>query len=442
MSKPTDLSGWGRYPRAACRLHRVRDQAGLARLVADGPVIARGMGRAYGDAALNSGSTLDMRGLNRMLDFDPETGRLCAEAGVALGDIIATFLPRGWFPAVTPGTKFVTLGGMIAADVHGKNHHVDGSVGRFVDWIDIMVADGSLQRCSRTENPDLFDRTLGGMGLTGVIVRAAMRLRRVETGWIRQNSVICRDLDAVMEAFEAARDTTYSVAWIDCLARGAEMGRSVLMLGEHAVRGELAERDRPFDIRLRRTIRLPLDLPAGVLNAMAARAFNAVYYRAAARSHGHRIVDWDRFFYPLDAVQDWNRAYGRRGFVQYQCVIPTDRAAGALRYLLGEIAGSGQGAFLAVLKLLGEQRGGISFPMPGYTLALDFPASTGALDLLDRLDPIVTDHGGRFYLAKDARLTARTLASADSRTASFGETRLTLGEAGRFQSQLSNRLGI
>ena len=442
MSALAELHGWGRFPRLPARLRPIRDEGDLRAAVAGGRVVARGNGRAYGDSAIGQGTTLDMRRMNRMLAFDPATGVLEAEAGVLLGDVIDAFLPRGWFPAVTPGTKFVTLGGAIAADVHGKNHHVDGSFGAFVDWIDVMGADGTVTRAAPNGNSDLFGWTVGGMGLTGVILRAAIRLRRVESGWIRQRTIAAPDLDAALAAFEASADATYSVAWIDCLAGGAGLGRSLLMLGEHAAADEVpaAFRDRPFDVPARRRRTVPLDAPSAALNRWTLRAMNGAYWRRGTRAPSRSVVDWDSYFYPLDAILGWNRVYGRRGFVQFQCVLPPDRARAGLRALLAETSRTGQGSFLAVLKRLGAQASRFSFPMDGYTLALDFPATPSVMALLERLDAIVLDHGGRFYLAKDARMAAETLRRADPRAADFRAMRAGAGLTEGFASAQSGRL--
>lgn len=440
------LSGWGRYHPQDCRVDRPRDAAGVAARLAggDGRAVARGNGRSYGDSALHPEGTIDMRGMDRMLAFDAATGVLVAEAGVQLDAVIATFLPRGWFPWVTPGTRFVTLGGAIAADVHGKNHHIHGGFGNFVDWVDVMGADGRVTRCGPDENPDLFDATLGGMGLTGVILRCALRLRRVETGWIRQRTIATPGLDATLAAFEAQGAATYSVAWIDCLARGGALGRSLLTLGEHAGAGDLAP-GQPLQPPARARLRMPLDAPGFALNRFSVRAFNRAYHArgaaAAVRAGGSALVGWDSYFYPLDAIGDWNRMYGRRGFVQYQCVLPLDRSAPGLRQLLERISASGLGSFLAVLKRLGPQgRGRLSFPMEGYTLALDFPATAAALSLLRGLDAVTLAHGGRFYLAKDARLSPETLRRADPRTEDFHQMRRGAGLSARFASLQSERL--
>ena len=438
-----DLSGWGRYPRIEGRRIPVRDEDGLRAAIADGPVIARGNGRSYGDAAAQVAGTLDMRRMNRMLDFDADTGVLTAEAGVILGDVIAAFLPRGWFPPVTPGTKLVTLGGMIAADVHGKNHRRDGTIGRHVVWVEVMGADGALRRASRSENPDLFAATIGGMGLTGVILRCALQLAPVQTGWIRQEMIPTPDLDAAMEVFE--RDAAqYAVAWFDCLATGADLGRSLVILGDHAEPSALPanRRTEPFDVPVRKARRVPVDAPGFALNKYTLRAFNALYYRVNAGKAGRSVVDWDSYFYPLDAVHEWNRIYGQRGFAQYQVVLPLEASRDGLRALLDAIAAAQQGSFLAVLKRLGPEEGQFSFPMEGYTLALDFPVSPAALRLLDRLDAITLDHGGRYYLAKDSRVPAEVLHKADPRAGEFARARQAAGYAGVFASAQSERLKL
>lgn len=410
--------------------------------VAEGSLIARGNGRAYGDSALSNLNTVDMRSFNRMLKFDPTTGQLVAEAGVLLQDVIATLLPQGWFPSVTPGTKFVTIGGMIASDVHGKNHHKDGSFGAFVDWIDVLGLDGKISRCSPDEKADLFAWTLGGMGLTGVIVRAAFRLRRVATGWIRQRTIPTVDLAATMAAFEEHQEATYSVAWIDCLSTDAALGRSVVTIGEHATLDELPDdrRGSPFVTPLRRRLTVPLDAPAFLLNRRNVRAFNALYYRAGLKRAGDSLTDWDSYFYPLDAVLGWNRIYGRRGFAQFQCALPLATSREGLGQMLTTISAAGKGSFLAVLKRLGPQAAGLSFPMEGYTLALDFPANPATLALMTELDRIAVAHQGRFYLAKDSRMTPTTLRRSDPRVETFQDMRTAAKMPQTFSSSQSERL--
>lgn len=439
------LSGWGRYPVMDARAYRPRNVEALRQLVVSEPnLIARGNGRAYGDSAINTCATVETHHINRMIAFDSASGQLTAEAGVRLGDIIAAFLPRGWFPMVTPGTKFVTLGGAIAADVHGKNHHRDGSFRGCVDWIDVMGPDGDIRRCSPQDAASLFDHTLGGMGLTGIIMRAAIRLRPVETAWIRQTTIATPNLKAAMAAFEAAQDATYSVAWIDCLGSGCKLGRSLMMLGEHAALADLSppQAQVPFQIKSKRKLSVPMDFPAFTLNSLTVRAFNALYYWAGARKTGTQLVDWDSYFYPLDAILGWNRIYGRNGFAQFQCALPLSRSEAGLTELLFEINKSGFGSFLAVLKRFGKQDSAFSFPMEGYTLALDFPVTPKALTFLERLDQITIAHGGRFYLAKDSRMTSATLRASDPRATDFQAHRDMQGFTSRFQSAQSKRLAL
>jgi FAD/FMN-containing dehydrogenase len=389
-------------------------------------------------------NTVHMRHFNRMISFNDSTGVLVAETGVLAADIIDSFLPRGWFLPVTPGTKFVTLGGMIAADVHGKNHHVDGSFGNFVDWIEVMEPDGSVTRCSARKNAALFDWTVGGMGLTGVILRAALRLRPVDTAWIRQNLQPTADLEETIDAFEAAQEATYSVAWIDCLSRGAQQGRSLVMLGEHATLEDLPKprRRRPYETRRKRKLSVPLTPPAVLMNGLTVRTFNSLYYWNGTRNAGTGLVDWDSYFYPLDAILNWNRIYGRRGFAQFQCVLPLDASRAGLQALLGAISQAGAGSFLAVLKRMGPQQRRFSFPMEGYTLALDFPVSPRTLRLMERLDDITLAHGGRFYLAKDSRMSADTLRRSDPRTEDFLKMRQSKARQTAFASAQSERLAL
>ncbi|HZH25742.1 MAG TPA: FAD-binding oxidoreductase [Azospirillaceae bacterium] len=437
------LSGWGRFPRIECRTVTARTTEDAVRAVGGAHgLIARGNGRSYGDAALNPHRTLCMRGMDRMLAFDPETGVLTCEAGVLLADILDVFVPRGWFPPVTPGTKLVTVGGMIAADVHGKNHHKAGSFGDHVVGLDLLMADGRIVTCGPDQRPDLFHATRGGMGLTGVILRASVRLIPIETAYIRQETLRANDLDEIMGLFEASAGWTYSVAWIDCLARGARLGRSVLYRGEHARADDLPPdmRADPMSVKRKRSLTVPLDLPGFTLNRWTVGAFNELYWRRGVPRE--TLVDYDTFFYPLDAILEWNRIYGRSGFVQYQCVLPKAASAAGLRSLLQTIAAAGNASFLAVLKLFGSQEGMMSFPMEGYTLALDFPASSATMGLLLDLDAIVADHGGRLYLAKDARMGASMLRRGYPAIDRFQALRAAAGLDQVFRSAQSERLGL
>lgn len=439
------LSGWGKFPVIDATVHAPKTLESLRDLIAENPsVIARGSGLAYGDSAINRAATIEMKHLNRMLEFDPERGQLTAEAGVLLGDIISVFLPKGWFPLVTPGTKYVTLGGAIAADVHGKNHHKVGSFRTCVDWIEVMGSNGEVSRCEPGLNSELFEYTLGGMGLTGVILRAAIRLQPVETAWIRQVTKPAYNLKEAMDIFETEKDATYSVAWIDCLAHGASLGRSLIMLGEHAATSDLspAHACEPYLIPIKRKLTIPFDFPKFTLNSFTVRNFNWFYYRSGTKRTNPQLVDWDSYFYPLDAIRSWNRVYGRHGFAQFQCVFPLATSKAGLTALLQAIEIAGEGSFLAVLKRFGPQSSRFSFPMEGYTLALDFPVTRKSLLLLEDLDRITVTYGGRFYLAKDSRMSAKTLRESDSRTENFEKMREAEGWFGRFSSAQAERLSI
>ncbi len=437
------LAGWGNYPRLDVALRRARGEAALTEMVTGtASLIARGNGRAYGDAALNPKLTLSMLNHDRLLAFDPVSGRLTCEAGVLLSDLIHIFLPHGWFVPVTPGTRLVTVGGMIAADVHGKNHHGHGSFGRHVESLRLISGDGRVLSCSRDTHPELFRATIGGMGLTGVISDATFRLMPVETVHIRQETVVAGNLEAAMAAFEDSAGWTYSVAWIDCLARGARAGRALLYRGEHARRDELpaALRAAPLRLPSRRRWRLPVDVPEFLLNRFSVAAFNELYWRKG-QAAGRGLIDLETYFYPLDGILDWNRGYGRSGFLQYQCVLPLPASRSGLALLLERIAAEGTGSFLAVLKLFGAgdvDGGWLSFPMAGYTLALDFPATAGNFALLTELDAIVADHGGRLYLAKDARMGTALLRQGYG----DGLERFLTRRDARFHSVLSQRLGL
>ncbi|MEQ9316232.1 MAG: FAD-binding oxidoreductase [Henriciella sp.] len=445
MSKDERICGWGRHPVICGPMARPVDQRALEKtLKAHDRVIARGNGRSYGDSSFSSSGTVSILNLDHMLDFDESTGLFTCEAGVMLGDVIKAVLPAGWFPPVTPGTKYVTIGGMIAANVHGKNSVKDGAFGDYVEWLDLMVAAGGVVRCSRDENEELFLATIGGMGLTGIILRACFKLKQVETAWIRQTRIVAPNLDSLMSAFDAHENATYRVAWIDVLQKGEGLGRGLLDVAEHAKLDELPEKRRstPFETKTRRDKQVPFTLPISPLNGFTVRAFNALHYRLGSMSSGERLVDWDTYFYPLDALLHWNRIYGRKGFAQYQCVIPTEASRGALRELLSTIANANNGSFLAVLKQLGDTIGLLSFPMMGYTLALDFPWSKRTAELLEKLDEIVIRHGGRIYLAKDSRIPAASFDDMQKAGSAMKSYREKTGAATAFASLQSERLAL
>lgn len=431
-----ELSGWGRVPTVTCRVFRPerdRDLAGLH------GVLPRGFGRSYGDASLDGVRGVAFTGrLNRMLAFDETTGLLEAEAGLSLGEIAGVFLPRGWFLPVTPGTKFVSLGGAIAGDVHGKNHHVDGSFSRHVEAFELLCPDGQRRLCSRREHARFFFATIGGMGLTGLVTRVQVRLRRVAGPWMRVRHLPARNLEEILGLLtDTGIAEPYSVAWIDCLARNQHLGRSVLMVGDHA------EGPKPAPaVRLSPGLEVPFDLPSWVLNPLAIRAFNEVYFRRQSIRTAPFLSTTDAFFYPLDSLGHWNRMYGRRGFIQYQCVLPEREAPAGIQSLLERISAAGAASFLAVLKRLGPQGEGLlSFPMPGFTLALDLPFKGAETARLVRdMDAEVLKLGGRLNLCKDSCLAPETFRAMYPAFDQWLEVKQQLDPDWILQSEMSRRL--
>jgi len=443
------LGGWGLLTGEDCHVTRPETLDQLREAVVRGPqsaYISRGFGRSYGDPAINKNhGVIDHTRLNRMLAFDPGTGVIEAEAGVELGEVVTHLRPRGWTLAVTPGTRFVTLGGAIAADVHGKNHHVDGSFANFVDRFSLLTANGETVNCSRTENSDVFWATVGGMGLTGVILSAVIRLKRVETSFCKVITVRRANLDSCLEHFaEVANHHRYSVAWVDCLARGKRLGRSVIMTGDDAVVDDLPPklRNRPLATAKKRQLRVPFFAPEIVLNPLSVAALNATYW--STQQDGQQVVDMDSYFYPLDSVLDWNRVYGRRGFIQYQALLPPETSRQGLIELLEAISNARAASFLAVLKTTGPASGApLSFLRPGHTLALDLPNTGSRLRrLTQKLDDILLRLGGRLYLAKDAITTAEAFQAMYPELAGFRLIKDRLDPNRRFLSSQARRLGI
>ncbi|MGE3508944.1 MAG: FAD-binding oxidoreductase [Vicinamibacterales bacterium] len=410
----------------------------LEAITADVP-LTRGLGRAYGDAALPAPGDLLVAGstlADRILHFDPDTGEISVEAGVSLDQLYRTLLPRGWFTPVTPGTRFVTLGGMVAADVHGKNHHVDGCFGRHVTALRMRVADGCVLTCSRAEHHDLFLATLGGMGLTGHILEVTFRMVRVPSPWIYQEALRVPDIDAFLEALRAsAASWPMTVGWIDCLTKGPRMGRGVLLRGRWAEPGE-APRSFPS---VSDPIDVPFVLPMGVLGIATDRVFNELLYRLPRRRTS--IVSAKEFFYPLDVAGEWHRAYGPHGFVQYQCVLPAAGGHGAVRRFL-DVVTSGHGAsFLCVIKDCGPEGDGLlSFPKPGTSIALDLAMRPDTQGLIDRMNERVLAEGGRIYLAKDALTRPEHFRAMETRLDRFEAVRRTWDPHGRIRSAQSVRL--
>jgi len=401
---------WGRYPRAEQEVVRLWSRHDLlTREAIDGKTaLPRGNGRSYGDSCLNDGGMLiDARGLDHFIAFDPATGILRCEAGVLLADILKLAVPKGWFVSATPGTQLITVGGAIANDVHGKAHHRDGTFGRHVHCFELLRSDGSRLLCSPSENPEWYRATIGGLGLTGVILWAEIVLKRISNPYIDSETIKCANLEEFFEASaDSDKDYEYTVAWLDCTARGRGLGRALFSRGNHAP----ASRRKTLTAPGRR-LTFPFEPPVSLVNGLTLRAFNKLYYHRQQKRRQQAIVHYVPFFYPLDGVLEWNRLYGPNGFFQYQCVVPKSGGQDAARELLECISNSGEGSFLAVMKMFGDIKspGILSFPCAGVTLAVDFPnRGQRTLALMERLDAVVREAGGRVYPAKDARMSAES----------------------------------
>ena len=431
----TTISGWGGYPTQKAQLIAPLSlSAYKTHIQQEEAVIARGMGRSYGDSA-NAATVLQTTYCDHFIAFDTATGLLTVEAGVTLRDILKVTVKHGWFLPVTPGTSFVTVGGAIASDVHGKNHHVAGTFGQHVVSMTVLLGTGEVVTTSPTQLPDLFHATCGGMGLTGVILMAAIQLIPIKSAYINQRTIKAESIEAACEAFEANSIATYSVAWIDCFTTGKHLGRSVLMVGEHSDSGGL-------DLAIKAPITVPFHTPAALLNGVTMRAFNTAYWAKAAHNKSQTIPLLP-YFYPLDAIGGWNKLYGKAGFVQYQFVLPKADGVANMRKVLTQIAQSGAGSFLAVLKQFGPANQNLlSFPIEGYTLALDFKMSPSVIDLLHGLDDMVADMGGRVYLTKDAVMREASFKTTYPKWQEFEAVRQKYGAIGKFASAQSKRMGL
>ena len=400
------FESWGRYPKLTASVRPLN-------WINDFPISDKnhpttqlpvGMGRSYGDVCLLQGGTLlATRGLNRLLSFDDRTGLLQCESGVTLAEILTFAVPRGWFLPVTPGTKYVTVGGAIANDIHGKNHHVAGTFGCHVPLFELLRSDGTRLLCTPTSNADWFAATIGGLGLTGLISWAEIQLRPIVSRNIRYEGIKFHGVDEFLELSSFGSRAEYSVAWIDCISRGKNFARGIYMMGDHS---ELPD---PLLPTPEPRLSVPFDFPGWALSHPAMRVFNELYYRKQLRRHVSTLVDYEPFFYPLDKVLHWNRIYGHRGFLQFQCVVPFADGRVSIQQILHAIADSGLGSFLAVLKVMGDppSPGLMSFPAPGITLALDIPIRSDiTFRLFDRLAEMTRDAGGKLYPAKDACMTA------------------------------------
>ncbi|MCD0454998.1 FAD-binding oxidoreductase [Chryseobacterium sp. LC2016-27] len=400
------VTNWGNFPIVEKEMRSEDSFRKIKEFLQDhNEVIARGNGRCYGDASLGE-SIFSTKKLNKFISFDRLNGIIECESGVLLSEVLEISVPQGYFLYVTPGTKMISVGGAIASDVHGKNHHSEGCFSEYVIDFKLMTENGNIIICSKEENSDKFYATIGGMGLTGIILSARFKLKNIETAYIRQESIKAENLEEIFRLFEESESWTYTVAWIDCLQKGNNIGRSILMRGEHAFAHELPQKFSKKPLRLKKKFSptVPFYFPGFVLNALTVKLFNLLFYKKQAKKELKNIIDYETYFYPLDAINDWNKIYGRSGFIQYQMVIPKENGKEGMKKILETIANSGNGSFLAVLKLFGKNNPEAynSFPMEGYTLALDFKVNAKLKKLVDQLDQIVQDLGGRIYLTKDS----------------------------------------
>jgi len=424
------------YPKVENRVFDFNQLEDLQQVIAQNShLIPYGNGRSYGDSAISS-NIITVKPKDYFISFDDELGLLHIEAGVLLSEILEAFVPRGWFLKVTPGTKLITVGGAIASDVHGKNHHVEGCFSECVEEFRIMLADGEVVSCSKTKEPELFKATCGGMGLTGVILDAKIYLKKINSQYIDQTTIKTKNLKETFEAFEEYQGQPYSVAWIDCLAKDDEIGKCLLMVGDFRDDGKL-------DYKRKSQLSIPFNFPSFALNNWSVRAFNWLYYNKVKERVSKQRVDIDTFFYPLDAIGHWNRIYGKGGFTQYQFIFPKETSYEGLEAVLSAISDSGKGSFLAVLKLYGKvNENYLSFPIEGYSLALDFKIEKGLFELLDELDKIVLKYKGRIYLTKDVRVSKETFEQGYPQIETFREYREKNNMMEKFQSLQSKRVGI
>jgi FAD/FMN-containing dehydrogenase len=399
------FESWGRYPKIAAEVRPLFWREDFPASIDPGSkMLAVGMGRSYGDVCLlEHGTLLQTPNLDRLILFDSETGLLRCEAGVTLAEILDFAVPRGWFLPVSPGTKYVTVGGAIANDIHGKNHHVAGTFGLHVPCFELVRSDGTHMVCSAAENPDLYSATIGGMGLTGLISWAEVQMRPIVSRHIRYRSTKFVGLEEFVALSKASATVEYSVAWIDCVAAGRNFARGIFIQGEHD------QNPGPLTPLVKPKFTLPFDLPAAALNRSSVGAFNSLYYHKQLSKERSGLTDYEPFFYPLDRILQWNRLYGKQGLLQFQCVLPWESDTLGMAQLLRAITASGLASFLAVIKVFGDavSPGMMSFPAPGITLALDFPIRRqDSFALLDRLAGITAEFGGRMYPAKDACMSA------------------------------------
>ena len=399
-----EVANWGLYPTISANVFEPHSYNEVINLIKNNEsIIARGNGKCYGDASLSK-NIISTTSLNKIISFDEQNGIIQCQSGVLLSSMVELIVPKGYFLPVSPGTKFITIGGAFASDIHGKNHHIEGVFSDHVTEIKLINQNAELVQLS--QNDPLFIQTAGALGLTGVVVELTLRLKKIETSYIKQTSIKAKNLEEIFQLFEDYKNFTYSVAWIDCLAKGPAMGKSILLLGEHAKKEDVKNTNDILSIHKKAFLNIPFYLPSFTLNSYFIKVFNFLFYVKNISKVRTSFIHYDPYFYPLDKINNWNRIYGKKGFIQYQFVLPKEKSYEGISKILAILAENNLGSFLAVLKLFGKsyENRYLEFPIEGYTLAVDIKIDDALWDVLDKLDSIVTELGGKIYLTKDARM--------------------------------------
>ena len=431
-----NLKGWGNFPQSNCNVSEPESINDVF-VAKEDKIIARGFGRSYGDSSLQPKSTLITKNINKIITFDKEKGIIKTQAGISSKKLLEIIIPEGWFLPVSPGTKYVSIGGMVASDVHGKNHHIDGSFGNHVLNIKLLSNNGEKIYCSTKEKADLFWATIGGMGLTGIILEVEFKLKKISSLLIDQKVFSTNNLKETIEIFRKHQKSSYSIAWIDCVAKGENFGRAILFTGEHSNK----KQEKELLFKPKTMMKWPFNLPSWFINKYFVKIFNIFYFYKNKNSK-KELVDLDSYFFPLDKILNWNKLYGKRGFIQYQLVIPLKHSEEALDAILKRVLESGNASFLTTLKLFGEGNEGIlSFPLKGFTLAMDFPIRKTTFKLLNELDEIVIKFNGKIYLTKDSRLNAKNFHRMEPSIEEFNKIRKKYNCL-NFESLQSERLKI
>lgn len=424
---------WGNYPKVESNFNDFEPCKKSSLFKQN--TIPFGNGRSYGDSCISE-NIIRFKNYNHFISFDKQNGLLTLQSGVLLSEIIEVIVPNGWFLKVNPGTKLITVGGAIASDIHGKNHHVEGCFSECVNWFSLLLPSGKTLKCSREENQEMFYSACGGMGLTGYIIDVEIQLKPINSIYIKQKVTKTKNLKETFEVFETIKNEPYSVAWIDCLSKGDKIGRSLIMSGDFDDDGDL-------NYSPKKRFNVPFNFPSFSLNTLTVKIFNFLYYNKVFKKVSFQKVHFDSFFFPLDSIRNWNRIYGKKGFTQYQFILPKQESFEGLKSILNEISNSGKGSFLAVLKLYGkENRNYLSFPLEGYSLALDFKIEKGLFELLNKLDEIVLKHKGRIYLSKDVRVSKEVFEKGYPQINNFREIRKKYKLNEVFNSLQSKRVGI